>query len=270
MPKSYKLSSVISDFFNAIGLRLSPKPSHMATSNQTDSFEGDLKAWHDDNRKSLLEVIKESRKALDQAILTLSSAGLALGISISQFAGVETASINYLGVSWLAFGVSIVSTLSSHAISECNAERVLEELTSDYMQTAKANNIALDLVLEQKRWKLFTIARNCVTKVFSVNILEMINVLTLVGFVVGLLMLSMFAWDNVIARSKKTPQTKLSIPLSKPLERVPTMTEEKKPMHEVIKPVPQDGRRDEGLKPTTISPKPTPKPADTTTTTKVK
>ncbi len=266
MSKSYKLSSVISDFFNSIGMQLSPKPSHVATTNQTDSFERELKTWHDDNRKALLEDIKESRKALDEAILTLSSAGLALGISISQFAGVETASANYLGLSWLAFGVSIVCTLSSHAISECNAERVLEELTADYIKTAQENKIVLDLVLERKRWKLFTIARNCVTKIFSVNILEMINVLTLMGFVIGLLMLSIFAWDNIITRSKKETQTKPSTSVSKPLKEVPIVTEEKKQLNEVIKPVPRDGRKYEGLKPTPISPKPTPKPADTSTT----
>jgi hypothetical protein len=213
------------------------------------NFEAELKDWYVFNRTELNEEWCDARKSLDQALLTLSSAGLAIGVSISQISTGEVVRVGMLLASWLAFAISILLTLFSFLLKEWFSEKALEELTAEYIDTASKNDISLSVTTTKENWSCMRKARNFAVNCFSISVFDLVNFLSLIAFIVGLTTLSIFSWKNLTHRQIALKNA-APVSINKTQQGEIVMTHNKEKLEESKKPIP-------------ATPKPTPKPANT-------
>lgn len=216
-----------------------------------------LKDWYEGNKLIHVENAREARKALDQAILVLSSAAFGLAITLLQLVNGPVYQLQSMQASWALFGVATAITLVSYVISEHWSEHKLDQLHEEYIRTAKQSGVELEEIDAPRRWRWIVSLRGCLLTIFSSNMLDILNFISLGCFLAGLLFLSNFCWVNVLEKQKVY------------------MTEEKRGGNNsgnqqiqikpgTTKPNTTTDREERGLKPTTTSPKPLPpsNPAD--------
>jgi hypothetical protein len=241
-----------------------------------------LKDWFESNTLLHTENAREARKALDQAILTLSSASLAMAITFVNFMNGPIHHARWIQISWFLFGLAIAITLVSYAVSEALSEKKIDTVRDRYLKAAESQGIKLDDVDVPCRWKFIIVVRECALRIFSSNALDILNVVALASFIVGLLLLSDFCWNNfehkqrVFMKNKtvaiEKPATTPARPATTPARPATTparpATTPARPATTPARPStpaqpagpPGTVRRDEGFKPSTTTPMPTPPP----------
>ncbi|MFQ5796168.1 MAG: hypothetical protein ACE5JP_14120 [Candidatus Bipolaricaulia bacterium] len=130
-----------------------------------------------DERKLLIDAEREALRSFDKAILTLSAGALGLSITfIRQLAPepqVET--LRLLAIAWIAFGLSLLSTLFSFLTSQSALRRQREILDQDY-ENEKPNQ-------NYKNWQA--------------KITNILNLASILSFIVGLIFLAWFSIENL-------------------------------------------------------------------------
>lgn len=224
--------------------------------NKKQQYKTELTAWYEVNRSGFLENIRDSRKDLDSAILTLSSAGLGLGITVIQLIRVPVQDLYLMLGSWIFFSMAIVLTLISYVIAEANSEKKLDELTALYIETAQKEKLELEAVNENKSWQWTKNCRDFITNSIDSNVLGITNIFSLVAFFVGLVLLSLFCWNNISFRQLNYLKTReVNVRAADESGKEKMMDENNQSKEEKEK---QNIEFDKGNKPADITPLPKP------------
>lgn len=191
---------------------------------EKSKFQSDLKNWYDSNRLLHTENSRETRKSLDEALLTLSSASLGIGIAVVQFVNGIVVHPFLMVISWICFGFTISITLVSHAVSEALSDMRLADVEKDYSEICNRQSIKIELVDHGHSWEWFAKLRKKLTEIFTHNMLELLNLASLLSFISGVVLLSIFCWTNFLQKQErymsednvKNEQQQLNIRQEKP------------------------------------------------------
>ena len=122
-------------------------------------------------REALNNIRLKQQDGLDRSILTLSSAGVGLSVSLWRFGDsmLRTVSASFLSIAWTAFAVALLSTTLSFYLSRKGHERAIEMAeerysTKDYLRR------------QTNKWDLrLSIANACSILSFAIGILALIG-----------------------------------------------------------------------------------------------
>ena len=137
-----------------------------------------------EERKSLVEAEKESAQQFDKAILTLSAGAFAISITfIRQIAPTPKEwTLFFLFIGWVAFILSMLSTLYSFLKSQEACTRQREILEKEYFDTKKENQ-DINNAKEDIQNRAARLTKN-------------LNYASIVLFVIGVFSLAIFSISN--------------------------------------------------------------------------
>lgn len=177
-----------------------------------------------DERKLLVDAIREGARSFDKAILTLSAGAFGLSLAfVKQIAPtVQPRTIILLITSWVLFAISILVTLISFLTSQSACRRQIEILESKLSKKDDHTNTPA-------KWT------------------DVLNITSIIMFVIGVVFLSTFAISNLregaMSDKKTTKEDRGYVP------------------QEVPKPLPTPEKIDGGFVPPML-PKPPPPPKE--------
>jgi hypothetical protein len=204
-------------------------------------YKSDLEDWFDSSIKIHRDERQDARKALDQNLLSLSSAALALTLTFISFIHGHIHNWQLLFWSCFFFVVTVTLTLFSYLLSEFISDKKIQDIENEYLRDLKALNLPHERVDMTERWQFTVWVRNFCIKMFPADLIDVLNAIAFGCFLSGLIILSFVCWSNFSQIQKGEKM------------------EEKKPLFDTMpakKPVGE--RRDEGLRPSNTKPKPLP------------
>ena len=245
---------------------LSVANSEAGTNPETEKKEREeirskLDAWFDLSVKVHRDEKQDARKSLDQNLLSLSSGALALTLAFMNYIHKHMTHWNWLFLSWVLFVATISVTLVSYLLSELASSQKVDQVEKAYYDALEAYKFEYTKVGDTNSCDWKKELRDFFIKLLPSGLIDLLNVGSLVCFVIGLGILSFVCWTNFAIFQEFTAKEKTIE------KRENFMSEpEKKPIFEQ-KPArkPDGDRHDEGLtpsntKPLPIPPKPQPKP----------
>ena len=157
------------------------------TVNDTNPDDKERKAKYElylEERKLLIQAKKEGSQQFDKAILTLAAGALAISITfINQIAPhPKPETICYLAWGWVAFGISLISTLASFFTSQEACRKQIAILEYELLDKKESESNK-----PRNNWAKWT---------------KCLNIVSILAFVIGVFFLGYFSISN-IAPSKQ-------------------------------------------------------------------
>ncbi|MCX5649250.1 MAG: hypothetical protein NTX40_09180 [Planctomycetota bacterium] len=140
----------------------------------------DKEAYHAE-RNVLIDAEREAARGFDKAMITLSAGALALSITFLK--NIAPSPINewLLFAAWAGFGSSLLFILTSFLCSQAGMRRQRKIIDADFMRVCRARD-------QKNIWQKAVIK---------------LNLVSMVSFVVGVILLALFAGSNL--PGKETP-----------------------------------------------------------------
>jgi|SRR5829696_8385935 len=126
-----------------------------------------------EERKTLVEAEGEASQSFDKALITLSAGAFGLSLAFIVQVAPEPRALWYLYVAWGGFILSLLSILFSFLASQQGFRRA-RDILDKYLEAGGAE--------ETNRWNVVT---------------SLLNILSIVAFVLGVVSLAYFAIRNV-------------------------------------------------------------------------
>lgn len=148
----------------------------MTTLDESNNREKEYQVYLEE-RKQLIEAVRESSQLFDKSVLTLAAGALGLSLTfIRQITpSVKQGTIYILVLAWLFFCLSILSTLISFLTSKSACLKQIHILEEDYFGDRCQNS-------ENKLSGLTTL----------------LNVASIISFFVGTILLAIFSAKNLV------------------------------------------------------------------------
>ena len=133
-----------------------------------------------DERKSLVDAIREQSRLFDRAILTLAAGALGLSLTFIHNISpqIKEKTANFLLFSWACFGGSILSTLISFMTSQWACHKQIQIIEEDYQKEKEGKEESG----ERNTPRGFTI---------------FFNIVSILLFITGVLLLVYFSFQNL-------------------------------------------------------------------------
>jgi hypothetical protein len=142
------------------------------------------------NVRELLDQADERGFRLDRTLLTLSGGALALSITLITRANPPKTYLCILFLSWIALAGSVVGVVFALRKSQSSAESDVDRAASVYkeLKQKKQKILAGEITYEESK------------EVFPLRDIEICNRISLWGFVVGIILLGLFAALNLATK----------------------------------------------------------------------
>jgi FtsH-binding integral membrane protein len=148
-----------------------------------------------DERKSLNDAIKETQRQFDKAILTLAAGALALSLTfitnVVTFPKAETLCL--LSSSWIAFVISIISTLISFFSSQKACTKQIEIMENEFLEERQETN---DKKRQKNPYNLYT---------------TLLNITSITFFILGVILLMCFTSINLKVKKEEAMSVKETV-----------------------------------------------------------
>ena len=153
-----------------------------STVNDTKPEDKERRAKYEiylEERKLLIQAEKEGSQQFDKAILTLAAGALAISITfINQIAPhPKPGTICFLAWGWVAFGMSLISTLVSFFTSQKACRKQIAILEHDVLDKKESESNK-----QKNDWAIWT---------------NYLNIVSILAFVIGVIFLGYFSISNI-------------------------------------------------------------------------
>ncbi|MGC2423799.1 MAG: hypothetical protein WA666_05535 [Nitrospirota bacterium] len=177
-----------------------------------DNQERDYTVYLEE-RKSLIEANKNTAQQFDKAVLTLAAGALALSLTfIEKIAPAPVKwTLWFLAFSWIAFVISILSTLISFLTSQTACTRQIEIIENEDETTSNSEG-------SQNKYALYT---------------KRLNISSIIFFIIGVALLVTFSLSNLFlykqegAMAEKKNINEGYVPQKQPITPGPKKTGDK-------------------------------------------